>query len=153
MILVLLVLKISLVNMLPLLAVYGFAIMRIIPNLQQVFQGGAQIRYYGHTVDAPYRDMTTLPLPPDIPDRKAMATPVEALPFTGGIALCQLEFSYPLSGESVLKEIDLSIAKDTTIGLVGTTSCGKTTLLSATPAGKTWNIRVGSGIRRISFLP
>jgi ABC-type bacteriocin/lantibiotic exporter with double-glycine peptidase domain len=63
-IVVLLIIHGSLTEMLPILAVYAFAIMRLTPNLQVIFQGFAQIRYYSHTVDALYRDMTTLTMPP-----------------------------------------------------------------------------------------
>jgi ABC-type multidrug transport system fused ATPase/permease subunit len=129
MIVLLLFLNGSLALMLPLLAVYAFAIMRIVPNVQTVFQSGTQIRYYGHTVDALYKDMTTLSLSPDISDKKAMAISPEVLPFTRHIELHQVEYSYPLSKEPVLQGIELHIIKNTTIGLVGTTGCGKTTLV------------------------
>ena len=119
----------SLIEILPLLTVYAFATIRLIPNIQYVFNSAAQIRYYAHTVDALYRDMTTLSLPPDVSTEEVYTTAVEIMPFTQNIELKKIEFSYTASREPVLKGIDLLIAKNTSIALAGTTGCGKTTLV------------------------
>jgi ABC-type multidrug transport system fused ATPase/permease subunit len=119
----------SLVTILPLLAIYAFAVQRMMPNLQAVFQGVAQIRYMGHTVDALHRDMTEMPPPPTLPDHKAMRRASEVLPFKEKIEIQALSFGYPSSREPVLRELSLTIEKNTTVGFVGTTGCGKTTLV------------------------
>jgi ABC-type multidrug transport system fused ATPase/permease subunit len=119
----------SLVTILPLLAIYAFAVQRMTPNLQAVFQGVAQIRYMGHTVDALHRDMTEMPPPPTLPDHKAMRRASEVLPFKEKIEIQALSFGYPSSREPVLRELSLTIEKNTTVGFVGTTGCGKTTLV------------------------
>jgi ABC-type multidrug transport system fused ATPase/permease subunit len=119
----------SLVEILPLLTVYAFATIRLVPNIQYMFNSAAQCRYYAHTVDALYRDMTTLSLPPDVFTEKTHTTTVEVMPFTQNIVLKNIKFSYPASREPVLKGIDLLIAKNTAIALAGTTGCGKTTLV------------------------
>jgi ABC-type multidrug transport system fused ATPase/permease subunit len=127
MVLTLLAVNSSLMEILPLLTVYAFAIVRLVPNIQFVFGSAAQIRYYAHTVDALYRDMTTLSLPPDISAGEKAAT--ETMPFTRNIEVKGIEFSYPSSREPVLKGINLMIAKNTAIAFAGTTGCGKTTLV------------------------
>lgn len=119
----------SLVTVLPLLAIYAFAVQRLMPNLQAVFQGVAQIRYYGHTVDALHRDMTGMPLPPALPDHKAMRAATKVRPFRESIEISNLSFRYPTSREKVLADLSLIIRKNTTVGFVGTTGCGKTTLV------------------------
>lgn len=119
----------SLVTVLPVLAIYAFAVQRMMPNLQVVFQAVAQIRYMGHTVDALHRDMTTMPPAPDITDYKAMRRKPDAHPFENEIAIKGLSFSYPASHEAVLRDLSLTIHKNTTVGFVGTTGCGKTTLV------------------------
>jgi len=127
MLLVLLTVNGSLIEILPLLTVYAFAVVRLIPNIQYVFNSASQIRYYSYTVDALYRDMTTLSLPPDIPTGEKAAA--EVMPFTRNIEVKDIEFSYPSSREPVLKGINLTIAKNTAIAFAGTTGCGKTTLV------------------------
>jgi ABC-type bacteriocin/lantibiotic exporter with double-glycine peptidase domain len=119
----------TLVEILPMLAIYTFAVMRMIPNAQAFFQDMTQIRYYGHIVDALYTDMTDLLEPPVRSDTAALHDVPEVLPFTSHITLQGIKFSYPSSPKTVLKGIDLHLTKDTTIGFVGATGCGKTTLV------------------------
>lgn len=119
----------SLVSILPLLAIYAFAVQRMMPNLQAVFQGVAKIRYMGHTVDALHRDMTGMPAAPALADHKAMRATPDVRPFKETIHVDNLSFRYPTSREMVLKDLDLTISKNTTVGFVGTTGCGKTTLV------------------------
>jgi len=128
---ILLVTKGSLTEILPLLSVYALAVLRLRPNLQHVFHGVAQLRYSSTAIDALYRDMTELmPPPPEALSRKkAPVVTAEVMPFTRDIALKEIEFSYPASREPVLKGIDLSIVKNTAVALIGTTGCGKTTLV------------------------
>ena len=119
----------SLVQVLPLVAVYGFAVQRLMPNMQKIFTAVAQIRYYAHTVDALYQDMTQMPPAPDLSDKKLVLKPLPPRRFENDITLNKLSFGYPTSRTPVLKELNLSIPKNTTIGFVGTTGCGKTTLV------------------------
>jgi ATP-binding cassette subfamily B multidrug efflux pump len=51
-----------------------------------------------------------------------------SLDVDGDIHIRQLSFSYPESDASVLKDIDLTIKSGTTLGIVGRTGSGKTTL-------------------------
>ncbi len=119
----------TLVSILPLLAIYAFAVQRMMPNLQAVFQGVAQIRYMGHTVDALHSDMTSTPPAPDVSDFDLMNADPEVYPFRETIQLSDINFSYPTSKTPVLHELSLDIPKNTTVGFVGTTGCGKTTLV------------------------
>jgi ABC-type multidrug transport system fused ATPase/permease subunit len=128
MIVVLLSINGSLTAILPMLAIYVFSIMRLMPNVQAFFSDATNLRYYGHTVDSLYADIKSLPLPPDS-SSKAMNTTLKILPFSRQIILKGIEFSYPASRGPVLKGINLTISKDMTVGFVGTTGCGKTTLV------------------------
>jgi ABC-type multidrug transport system fused ATPase/permease subunit len=119
----------SLTGILPLMSVYAFAVVRLMPNLQHIFQSAANIRYSSHTIDALYTDMTTLTLPPEITLKEGSIKTQEALPFGQSIELKAVQFSYPASREPVLKNINLKIIKNTTIAFAGTTGCGKTTLV------------------------
>jgi len=119
----------SLINVLSLMSVYAFAVVRLMPYLQHIFHSTANIYYYSYTVDALYRDMTTLTLPPEITSKELQKKSVEALPFIQSIELNAIQFSYLASREPVLKNINLKIMKNTTIAFAGTTGCGKTTLV------------------------
>jgi ABC-type bacteriocin/lantibiotic exporter with double-glycine peptidase domain len=119
----------SFTQIVPTLAVYAFAIMRIVPGFQTAFQNIAAIRSNKHTVDTVLNEMTVLSLPPEMPDRTALGVSLPPLPFSHELTLEKIGFSYSASSEFALKEINLSIAKNTTIGLIGETGCGKTTLV------------------------
>jgi ABC-type multidrug transport system fused ATPase/permease subunit len=133
----------SLSGVFPLLSIYAFAVVRLMPNIQHLFQSAAHIRYSPYTVDALYRDMTSLAPPLEISLKEAAAQ--EVLRFTRNIELKGLQFSYPSSREPVLKGIDLTITKNTAIAFAGTTGCGKTTLVDVImgllePAGGSINV-------------
>ena len=114
-------------QILPLLAVYGFAAYKLMPALQEVFAGIAQLRYYSHTVDVLHADMQGPPT--NAGSGMNGADEAEPLPFGHHFQLRNVTFSYPTSSEAVLDTIDLVVGKNTTVGFVGTTGCGKTTLV------------------------
>jgi ABC-type bacteriocin/lantibiotic exporter with double-glycine peptidase domain len=119
----------SFAQIVPTLAVYAFAILRIVPGFQSAFQNGSQIRFYAHIVDGLYRDLTTLSPPSGatgLPEREHTIAPV---PIDHSVNLDQIEFTYPGSARPVLRGISLKIPKNTALGLVGATGCGKTTLV------------------------
>ncbi|WP_010254862.1 ABC transporter ATP-binding protein [Treponema primitia] len=128
-VIILLIVHGTVAEVLPLITVYAYAIMRMMPNLRGIFHDAVQMRYHSFTVDALFQDMTTLPQPPQMPDKKAMKAAPDVLPFTHGIVLQQLEYSYPTSREPVLKQLNLSISRNTSVAFVGATGCGKTTLV------------------------
>jgi ABC-type multidrug transport system fused ATPase/permease subunit len=119
----------SFTQIVPTLAVYAFAIMRIVPGFQTAFQNIAAIRSNKHTVDNVLNEMIVLSFPPEMPDRAALGVSLPPLPFSHELTLEKIGFSYTASSEFGLKEINLHISKNTTIGLIGETGCGKTTLV------------------------
>jgi len=54
---------------------------------------------------------------------------IRNIDFSNLIYLKKVSFSYPNSTGKVLKNVDLRIRKNTTVGFVGPTGCGKTTLI------------------------
>jgi ABC-type multidrug transport system fused ATPase/permease subunit len=118
----------SIARIIPVLTVFLFGIVRMMPNLQRVFQNITLIRYHRQNVDALYNDFKNIPSPPE-DDREAENTSFAPYPFSKEITLKNICFSYSASRSPVLKNIDLSIKKNTTIGLAGTTGSGKTTLV------------------------
>jgi ABC-type multidrug transport system fused ATPase/permease subunit len=130
-ILVLLAVGEGIAGILPLLSVYGFAAYRLMPSLQIVFSGVAQIRYFGHTVDSLHREMQDVQSWVSVGPNGYAATQRsrEPLPFENNLELRSLSFYYPTSTDPVLDHVSMQIAKNTTVGFVGTTGCGKTTLV------------------------
>jgi ABC-type multidrug transport system fused ATPase/permease subunit len=54
---------------------------------------------------------------------------VAPIPFEKSIELRGISFTYPASPEPVIRDQTLSIKSNTTVGIVGATGCGKTTLV------------------------
>jgi ABC-type multidrug transport system fused ATPase/permease subunit len=119
----------SFMHILPMLAVYAFAVMRIVPNVQSLFRSVSSMRYSGYMVDTLYRDMNSLPPSSDFSKEEGVDTKPDVFPFIRSIELKKVNFSYPASRELTLKQINLTIKKDTMAGFVGATGCGKTTLV------------------------
>jgi ABC-type multidrug transport system fused ATPase/permease subunit len=114
----------SLGHILPLLGFYAFAGYRVMPALQGIYQSLTLLRAGAATVDGIAADLAgrdLLPVLPEIP-----ATP---LPFAATVELVNLGFQYPASETASLQGISLTIKAGTTLGIVGPTGAGKTTLV------------------------
>lgn len=107
----------------PILAALALGLQRLLPALQQAYQAWSTI----HGAQASLQDALKLldqPLP-DYADQSA----VLPLPFQHQIHLDRLSFRYSPHTPWVLKDIDLTIAKGSRVGFIGTTGSGKSTLL------------------------
>lgn len=111
---------------LPLIALYAFAGYRLMPALQQVFANLSNLRYAGPALDNLHKDIINLePLHkrPEVPDH---------LKIEHSIKLQNISYSYPNAARAALTGLDLEIAARTTIGIVGRSGAGKTTLVDIT---------------------
>ena len=108
-------------NILPLIALYAFAGYRLMPALQLIYSNITQLRLVGPSLDLMYNDLNSLQpfSPQQIQD---------ALPLNKFITLNHINYHYPNSSKTALKDISLSIPAYSTVGLVGTTGGGKTTM-------------------------
>ena len=111
----------------PILAVYVLAGYRLLPALQEIFSGLTTIRYNLVTLDYLYRDFTVLeavnPNQSDMLDARAGFHQFRTIRFN------DLSFRYPQGGDYAIREMNLVIDRNTTVGLVGPTGSGKTTVV------------------------
>ena len=114
----------ALAQVLPLLGFYAFAGYRILPAVQGIYQSVSQIRSGLASLDGIAADLDGRDLLPALPE-----TPAKALPFVDRVELDNLGFQYPVSGAPSLQGISLTIKAGTTLGIVGSTGAGKTTLI------------------------
>jgi len=107
---------------LPMIALYAFAGYRLMPSLQQIYSGISQLRFSAPALDALHSDLSAL--------STSKPEPAEGrLSLQQQLVIENLHFSYSNSAKSALNDISLSVAANTTVGLVGSTGCGKTTLV------------------------
>lgn len=116
----------SLADVLPLIALYVVAGNRLMPAFHQIFAGLAAIRFHGASLDELYADMSGLPSA-----RRPRAPKGSRTPSNRGseIRFRGLSFEYPGSERQALANVDLVIPPHATVGFVGSTGSGKTTMV------------------------
>ena len=107
----------------PTLGALALGAQRLLPVLQQVYSSWSGIRG-GQATLQDALELLDQPLP-DYADQPN----AQPLPFKHQIDLKQLGFRYSAQTPYVLKELNLTIAKGSRIGFIGTTGSGKSTLL------------------------
>ncbi len=114
-------------QVIPLLSLYAFAGYRLMPALQTIFTGIAEIRYTLPALNLLYDDITNGSNEEEQHIARSSLTP--PLSVKKELALKDIVFAYPGQHEKVLRKCNLSIGVNTTIGLIGSTGSGKTTLV------------------------
>jgi ABC-type multidrug transport system fused ATPase/permease subunit len=110
----------KLADVLPTLGVFGFAVLKIFPSIQQIYHALTQMRFGSPVLAKLHQDLMEQALP--------QAThSLASLPLTKELVLEEIHFAYPGSGRSALKGLSLSVAARSTVGIVGGTGAGKTT--------------------------
>ena len=108
---------------LPLLALYAFAAYRLLPALQNIFASFAQIRFNLPSLHLLHEEMKALLTVEPIAESP---TPVA---FERSIEIRDVHFSFPGSSAPILSGLSLAIPRNRTVGIVGTTGAGKTTIV------------------------
>ena len=108
---------------LPMISLYAMAGYRLMPALQSVYSGMARIKYsipaFNIVIDG-FSQVDTKDL---------SQTNQTKLSFENNIEIMQVSFSYKNSNSYVLDDLNLKITHNTTVGLMGSTGSGKTTLV------------------------
>lgn len=116
---------------LPVLSLYAFAAYRLMPSLQQVFAAVARVRFHEAALDELHRDLAEVrrrrstSAADDKPRPKVASGP---LAFTHEVHLRDVTFTYPGGERPAVRDINLVLPRNHTVGLVGATGSGKTTL-------------------------
>ena len=121
----------NIAEVIPLISVYAFAGFRLMPALRIIFKNAGTIRTAGPIIQALYEDIYN-----NADDVEASRIEAERLyesrerfDFSKEIRLINIRFSYPTSPSPVLNNINLSIKRNNTVAFIGSTGCGKTTLV------------------------
>ena len=110
---------------LPVFGVYMLAANRIKPRFKDLFNSFSSMRAYQPVVEMMMEHLSHIPEVP-LPEKNEIIIPI---PFNDKIELNNIVFTYPGTEEAVVKKQSFSIKKNSTIGLVGPTGCGKTTFV------------------------
>lgn len=120
-----LIIQKDLAQTLPVIALYAFAGYRLMPALQCIFASFTLLRFNVAVLDVLHHDLSgVIDVPADWLHEKAIA-----LPFNEEIRLSSITFTYPEAETPVIQSLNLTIGKNTSIGIVGPTGSGKTTVV------------------------
>jgi len=115
----------NIASIVPTLGIFAFSVMRLLPALQQTYYALANIRGSTAALDAIAKDYSEAKKVAPIPTAAAD----DFLPVNNALELKGISFRYSSAARPALANLDLTIPARTTVGLVGGTGAGKTTLV------------------------
>ncbi|MEO1479370.1 MAG: ABC transporter ATP-binding protein, partial [Bacteroidota bacterium] len=116
-------------EIIPLLGVYAYAILRLKPNLQEVYISMAKISFNDAALARIYDDLKGQGDAINNQRRRRKEVVRDnAVPFEGAVALRGVTFGYPESAP-LFRDLSLTIRKGESVGFVGPTGSGKTTVV------------------------
>lgn len=111
----------SLVDAISVLGLFSYAVLRIMPAANRMVSSVNMFKFGAAAVDNVYNDLFI--------DRADPHQPTESINFKESLVVEDLHYTYPDTEDPVLLGIDLQIEKGESIGIVGPTGSGKSTLV------------------------
>jgi ATP-binding cassette, subfamily B, bacterial PglK len=109
-------------NSLPIISLYVYAGYRLMPAVQQIYLSFAKLAFIGPSLDNLNEDIKNLKLFNKNQDQGILS-------LNKTITLKNIYYNYPNASRTALKDINLSIPVKSTVGLIGVTGSGKTTIV------------------------
>jgi ATP-binding cassette, subfamily B, bacterial PglK len=113
----------NIAEIVPVLGVFALSVMRLLPALQQIYHALASLRGARAMLETIAADHAAAVPPAGAGD---VAEPMR---LTQRVELTGIGFTYASAGRAALTGLDMAIEARTTIGIVGGTGAGKTTLV------------------------
>lgn len=123
-ILVLISHNVSIINIIPYIALYTFAGYRLMPALQQVYTSLAQLRFVAPNLDKLHEDLMNSKFTEDSKIREQKFMQINKF-----IKLKNISYNYPDTKKISLQNISLTIPIFSKVGITGPSGSGKTTLI------------------------
>jgi ATP-binding cassette, subfamily B, bacterial PglK len=118
-------------DILPNLGVMALAGYRLLPSLQLLYSQLTQVSSMRHAVDEVYDEFVAAETDKSVP--RAISTehvaPARPFPWDNAITLCDVSYRYPGGSRSAVKGLSLIIPKNSSLGVIGPTGSGKSTLV------------------------
>src|SRR6476620_403103 len=118
-------------DILPNLGVMALAGYRLLPSLQLLYSQLTQVSSMRHAVDEVYDEFVEAETDGSVSPAISGDDLARARPFrwNDSIALREISFRYPGASRPVLEALSLTIPKNTSLGIIGPTGSGKSTLV------------------------
>jgi ABC-type bacteriocin/lantibiotic exporter with double-glycine peptidase domain len=108
-------------NALPIVSLFVFAGYRLMPTIQQIYSCFTQLTFVGPSLNKLYDDLKNIKPFNDNQDR-------DVLSLNKIITLNNIYYIYPNASRTALKDINLTITAKSSVGFIGATGSGKTTM-------------------------
>ena len=118
-------------DILPNLSVMALAGYKLLPSLQLLYSQLTQVSSMRHAVDEVYDEFVAAETDPSVPPVTSgdFLTRVRPFVWNHAIALREVSFHYPSASRRAITGLSLTIAKNTSLGVIGPTGSGKSTLV------------------------
>lgn len=112
----------SIESLLPALGLFSVGAFRLMPSANRVLSGVQNVRYGLTAVDVLHAELRGLP---------ATSAPQRGrpMPFQDALRLEKVSFRYPSADRSALVDVTLTVPRGSSVGFIGTTGAGKSTLV------------------------
>jgi len=114
-------------KVIPIISLYAFAAYRVMPAMQTIFKGVADIKFASAALNILKKDMSNKSV--DIVKEREVRATVQSIPVKEKIKLKNITFSYSDRNIAAIRQLNLDIDINTKVGLVGSTGSGKTTIV------------------------
>ncbi len=111
-------------SLLVIVGLFAAAAFKILPSVNRILSSFVNMRYGLASVDVVYNDLKL-----DSSLNNIRNNTREKLSFKSQIKLQNIDFKYPNTNKLILKNLNLTIDANSTIGIVGKSGSGKTTLV------------------------
>ena len=114
---------------LPLMALYAVAAYRLLPAFQQIFSSATVARFNMASLEAVEEKLTTLVRAPVAEAEPRLPTSEDIGSLQQDIVLENLVFQYSNAPTPLINNLNLTIPRNTTVAIVGSSGGGKTTIV------------------------
>lgn len=112
-------------EVLPTVSLFAAAAFRLMPSLNRVLNSVNKIRFSSHALDVIFYEFKVLEK-----EKNLLSKAEEDIPlFKDQLTLDAVSYNYPNSEEQVLDQVSIAISQGKSVGLIGSSGAGKTTLV------------------------